>query len=182
MTFVISNENVLLYLYLIAFQANHLLRDQNIFDMKDLSKEECFDLLRTNYIGRLGYIIEKETEIIPITFYFDEKQEAIISYSGTGQKITSMRKNPMVSFQVDEITTLKQWKSTLFYGTFEELSQIDAKKALHIFSEGVKELILKKENKDLNYITEFSSKTRNPNESVIYRISIKKIKGKKRTG
>ncbi len=148
--------------------------------MKDLSKEQCFGLLRNNYIGRLGYIINNEPEIVPVTFYFDEKQEAIISYSGFGQKVKSMRKNSMVSFQVDEIKSLRKWRSILLHGTFEELDQIDAKKALHIFSQGVRNIIQNKENEDLKYLTDFSSKAQNTNESIIYRIKVERITGKER--
>ncbi len=150
--------------------------------MKTLNKEECFSLLSSNYIGRIGYVFKGNPEIIPITYYFDEKQEAIISYSGEGQKINAMRKNPDVSFQVDEITDLQTWKSIIFHGKFEELSQSDAKLMLHSFAEGVKRIVQQKEKKNLVYLNEFSSKIETPDAFIVYRIKINDIKGRERNG
>lgn len=148
--------------------------------MRVLSKEECLSILRDNYIGRLGYLLNWKPEIVPITFYFDDEQEAIISYSGAGQKINAMRNSPNISLQADEIITLQNWKSVMVLGTFQELSGIDAKHMLHIFSEGVKKVISKKENKNLTYLEEFSSKMESSDELIVYRIKINEIKGMER--
>ncbi|AVR46823.1 flavin mononucleotide-binding protein [Christiangramia fulva] len=148
--------------------------------MKTLTREECLNILSHNYIGRIAYTAKGNPEIVPITYYFDPAQEAIISYSGEGNKINCMRKNPIVSFQVDEIETLVKWKSVLVKGSFEELSRSDAKHMLHSFSEGVKKIILDKKNKNLTYLKEFSAKMDAPDESIIYRIKISDIQGRKR--
>lgn len=148
--------------------------------MKVMSVKESFQLLAENYIGRLGYISKGRPEIIPITYYYDPKQNSIFSYSGLGSKIETMRKNPLVTFQVDEITTLKKWKSVLLYGRFEELNGIDAKYILHLFSEGVKKTIKNKENSSPNFIHDFSSKTTNSDTPIVYRIHIDEINGRQR--
>ena len=148
--------------------------------MKNLTKEECITLLSDNYIGRIAYISQGNPDIIPITYYYDHEHNSIITYSGMGGKIEAMRKNKSVSFQVDEITSLDQWKSVLLYGEFEELSGIDSKHLLHVFSEGVKKLILKKENLNPKFISEFSSKIESDKTPIVYRINILTIKGKQR--
>lgn len=148
--------------------------------MKNLTREECLKVLSTNYIGRIAYIFGGHPEIIPITYYFDPAQDAIISYSGKGHKISSMRQNSTVSFQVDEIENLQKWKSVLIQGVFEELSRSDAKLMLHTFSEGVKKVIMEKENKNLTYLNEFSGKIDAVNDSIIYRIKIKDMQGRER--
>lgn len=147
---------------------------------KDLNSESCKQLLASNYIGRIGYITKNNTDIIPITYYYDADRHSIISYSGEGFKIDAMRKNESVSFQVDEIENINQWKSVLLYGTFEELSGSDAKRLLHEFSEGVKKNILKKENASPKFIGEFSSKLRAMGSPVVYRINISGMTGKQR--
>lgn len=148
--------------------------------MKNLTKEACLKLLSTNYIGRIAYTTQGSPDIIPITYFYDSEHHSIITYSGPGGKIDAMRKNSSVSFQVDEITTLDKWKSVLLYGEFEELSGIDSKHQLHVFSEGVKKVILKRENLNPQFISEFSSKIESDSTPIVYRINILEIKGKQR--
>jgi len=148
--------------------------------MKNLTKEECLQLLENNYIGRLAFMVAGNPDILPITYYYDKKNHSIITYSGEGGKIDAMRKNGSVSFQVDEIISIGKWKSILFYGKYEELSGIDAKHLLHEFSEGVKKVIQKKENISPQFISEFSSKVDTDNTPIVYRINISEIKGKQR--
>ncbi|MUP45962.1 flavin mononucleotide-binding protein [Gramella sp. BOM4] len=148
--------------------------------MKKLPKDECLFLLKNNYLGHLAYLNRGIPETLPITYFFDEGTRSIISYSGEGVKIKMMREKPQVSFQVEEIQNLKEWKSVLIYGRFEELEAIDAKNKLHQFSEGVKSILQKKENINLDYLNEFSSKVVTPANPIVYRINIVEIKGKQR--
>jgi hypothetical protein len=148
--------------------------------MKDLTKEECLALLGDNYIGRIAFISRGKPNILPITYYYDPETYSIIAYSREGGKIESMRKNGSVSFQVDEIVSVDRWKSILLHGKYEELSGIDAKHLLHVFSEGVKKLILKKNHIRPHFISEFSSKLDTEGAPIVYRINISEIKGKQR--
>ncbi len=148
--------------------------------MKELTQEECLALLADNYIGRMAYITEGRAEVIPITYYYDPVQHAVISYSGEGHKIEAMRRNGSVSFQVDEISALDKWRSVLLYGTYEELSGMDAKYQLHKFSEEVKKIVLRKENSTLHFIREFSSKTETSGIPIVYRLKITEVHGKRR--
>ncbi len=145
--------------------------------MRALTREECFHLLSTNYIGHIGYLSKGSPEIVPVTYFFDPEQEAVLSYSGEGNKITCMRRNPLISFQVDEIKTLQNWKSVVFHGFFRELQRSEAKILLHVFSRGVKEVIRTKENRSLHYLNEFSSKI-DSKDSIVYRLSILEINGR----
>lgn len=148
--------------------------------MKDLTQEECLTLLADNYIGRMAYTSKGRAEVIPITYYYDPEQHAVISYSGEGHKIEAMRLHNSVSFQVDEISSLDKWRSVLLYGTYEELSGMDAKYQLHKFSEEVKKIILRKDNSTLHFIREFSSKTDTSGTPIVYRLKITEIHGKRR--
>lgn len=140
--------------------------------MGSLSKEDCFNFIKSKYIGRIGYIFQEFPEIVPITYFFDSEEEAIISYSAEGHKIDCMRKNPYVSFMVDSLDNLGQWKSVVARAIFQETNRSDAKKMLHLFTQGVKEIIHNVEHKDLVYLREFSSKIENSEESIIYRLKI----------
>ncbi|WP_222983395.1 pyridoxamine 5'-phosphate oxidase family protein [Flagellimonas meishanensis] len=151
--------------------------------IKALKHEDCIQLLKNHYVGRLAYLAGKVPFVAPITyFYFDEdKKDSIISYSLEGHKIDAMRNNPYVSLQVDEIESMNQWKSVLAHGEFEELHQIDAKRFLHEFAQGVKSLINRDSDKNVQFIHEFSSKLQaNNNPPIVYRINIHEITGKQR--
>ncbi len=148
--------------------------------MRDLNKKDCIALLAENYVGRIAYILAGSPEIVPITYFYDSEHNSIISYSGKGGKIEAMRKHASVSFQVDEISNVDHWKSVLIHGEYEELQGITAKHLLHNFSEGVKKLILKKENISARFISEFSSKINENGIPIVYRINIKEIVGRQR--
>jgi len=150
--------------------------------IKDLNTKECLKLLRKNYIGRLAYIRGESPYVIPITYYYyDATDNSIISYSLEGHKIDAMRKKQMVSLEVDEIKSVTRWKSVLVHGDFEELSGLDAKNLLRQFSQGVKDIINREPDKDVQFINEFSSKLGAEGASpVVYRIKIREITGKVR--
>jgi len=147
--------------------------------IKDLNKKECIELLQNSYIGRLAFNVGESPYIVPITYYFDQNNNNVISYALEGQKIDAMRKNQSVSMEVDVIDSISQWKSVLVHGQFEELQGIDAKSQLHEFSQGVKDVINRNEAKKLQFIHEFSSKLRADGASpIVYRIKISEITGK----
>ncbi|MGI9551711.1 MAG: hypothetical protein ACR2MT_10955 [Aurantibacter sp.] len=52
--------------------------------IKDLNAEECFELIRTNYVGPLTYLIDESPYVIPITYDYCDPNNSIISYSLEG--------------------------------------------------------------------------------------------------
>jgi len=147
---------------------------------KNLEKEEIEEVLMCNYIGHLAFIAQARPYMMPITYYFDQAHNAIISYSGEGLKLNAMRKNGAVSLEVDEISSVENWKSVLVHGTFEEVHGSDAKLYLHQFAEGVKSIITKKEGNRPNSIKEFSARIASDKIPVVFRIKILEITGKQR--
>ncbi len=147
---------------------------------KNLDKDECTRILGNNYIGHLAYIYLNRPFVVPITYYFNEKANTIICYSGEGHKIAAMRKNNAVSMEVAEIESVNNWQSVQIEGVFEELEGSDAKAQLHGFSLGVKDLIIKKERRDLHFISEFSSKIYKEDIPIVFKIRIEEMTGKMR--
>jgi nitroimidazol reductase NimA-like FMN-containing flavoprotein (pyridoxamine 5'-phosphate oxidase superfamily) len=137
-------------------------------------------ILENNYIGNLGYIYLNRPFVVPITYFFDKENNVIICYSGEGHKMNAMRKNNAVSLLVDQIESIGNWESVLVHGIFEEHFGSDAKSYLHKFSLGVKDVVLEKEHKKLDFISEFSSKIFNENVPSVFLIKIEGITGKKR--
>lgn len=149
--------------------------------MKDLTTHEIQHILKTNYIGNLSFIWKNKPYVIPITYYYNEKENCIVSYSGEGHKIDAMRINKAVALGVTQIQSVTHWQSLLLHGHFEELEGTFAKQQLHKFALGIKKLMLFKENKHHQLISDFSSKISACGVPIVYRIKILEITGKHRT-
>ncbi|MCM4153446.1 flavin mononucleotide-binding protein [Arenibacter sp. N53] len=148
--------------------------------MTNLTASESIRLLKDNYTGHLGYISQHQPYVLSITYFYDKEDHSLISYSADGHKIDAMRKNNAVSLLVEEIKSSNNWQSVLAHGTYEELKGSDAKFKLHQFTEGVKSLILRKEQREIEFISEFSSKLYSRGNPTVYRIKILEITGKRK--
>ncbi len=146
----------------------------------NLDEKESINLLTNNYIGQLAYIYKDRPFVVPITYYFDGKDIFVVGYSTEGHKTMAMRKNNKVSLQVSEIKDIDNWVSILAHGLFEEITGSDAKRYLHDFTTKIKAIILKKEDKELNFIQDFSCKTDTKELPVVFKITVDEITGKKR--
>tara|TARA_R110002049_G_scaffold75747_1_gene194724 strand:- start:833 stop:1114 length:282 start_codon:yes stop_codon:yes gene_type:complete len=89
-----------------------------------------------------------------------------------------MQQNKQVSLEVAEINSFKDWTSVLAHGVYEELTGIDAKSKLHEFADGIKNIILKKEERNLHFIGEFSSKINKEEIPLVFKITLNEITGK----
>jgi nitroimidazol reductase NimA-like FMN-containing flavoprotein (pyridoxamine 5'-phosphate oxidase superfamily) len=148
--------------------------------IKTITKEESLAILRSNYIGNLAYIYNNQPYIVPMTYYFDEEINAIICYTAEGHKIKAMRKYNVVSFEVTDIKSIDDWISVLVEGVFEELSGSNSKLKLHQFSLGIKNIIKEKEEREVDTISDFSSKIYKSDLPIAFLIKIDQINGKKR--
>lgn len=148
--------------------------------IKTLNQKEQLLLLENNYIGSLGYIDKGRPYVIPVTYFYNQEQNNIICYSGLGHKINALRKNNAASLSVSDIDSVNEWKSILVHGTYKEEFGSTARALLHQFSLGVKELILKREMRDLDFISQFSSKIYKDDIPVVFTISVEEITGRMR--
>ena len=145
-----------------------------------LEEKDNISVLKNDYLGHLSYIYQNRPFVVPITYFYDAARNIIICYSGEGHKMNAMRKNNQVAFSVVDVDGLTKWKSVMAHGQFEQLFGSDAKSFLHDFSLGIKELVERKELKELSFISEFSSKAVNENIPMIFIIKIDEITGKMR--
>jgi len=146
--------------------------------IRNLDKDDCELILRQNYIGHLGYIFKNIPFVIPITYFF--KDNRIICYSGEGHKIDAMRKHAPISMEVSNINSVDDWNSVAVHGSYEEFEGSEAKALLHDFSLGIKDIIMNKEHRDLNFISEFSAKIAKNDIPIVFVINIESVTGKMR--
>ena len=141
--------------------------------MTDLTTSAIERVLRNNYLGHLAYLWQGKPHVIPITYYFDPADNTIISYTSEGHKIDAMRANKSVAVQVEQVQSISNWESVMLQGS-------SAKQKLHLFTEGVKDIIRRKENREVGFINEFSSKSSANGIPVVFQIKILEMSGKRR--
>ncbi len=70
--------------------------------MEILDDDACWDLLRSQPVGRLAVAIAGEVEIFPINYLVHERQ--IVFKSAQGSKLAALAANARVSFEIDGYT------------------------------------------------------------------------------
>jgi len=85
----------------------------------EMTIDECHRALRKASVGRLGCARNNQPYVVPINFGFDGTY--LYGFTTLGQKVEWLRANPLVSFEVDEITDQNNWMSIILFGRYEEL-------------------------------------------------------------
>ena len=141
-----------------------------------LNKKQIEKVISENILGRLGCHADDETYIVPISYAYDGKNIYFRSFEGL--KLSMMRKNPKVCFQVDAIKDMADWESVIVWGTFEELTN---KKDRDL---GLKTLMSRTLPEIASEMVKFSAEWPFPTtnysqiEGVVYRIRITKRSGR----
>ena len=86
----------------------------------ELSPAEIEEVLQQQVVGRLGCHADGQTYVVPISYAYDGKY--VYGHTNEGMKISMMRKNPAVCFEVDVLHDMALWKSVIVWGAFEELT------------------------------------------------------------
>jgi len=98
-----------------------------------LNEEQIEQLLGKQVLGRLGCHALGLTYVVPISYAYNDGY--IYCHSEEGLKLSILRKNRQVCFQVDDTRDLSNWQSVICWGEFEELSDpIDKRRALAILN------------------------------------------------
>lgn len=87
----------------------------------ELQESQIRNLLSSQVIGRLACTDGKQPYIVPVTYAYDGK--FIYGQSNEGTKLSILRKNPRVCFEVDSMTDMRNWQSVVVDGEFEELDK-----------------------------------------------------------
>ena len=99
-----------------------------------LTRVQCEHVLKCELVGRIGCAAADKVYIIPVTYVFHDK--FIYAHSKEGLKIRMMRKNPKVCFEVESRESMRDWRSVILWGRYEELKSVsEQKKALKILSD-----------------------------------------------
>lgn len=92
--------------------------------IEHLSEEECWELLATAPIGRLGVLVDSAPEIYPVNHAVDGW--TIVFRTDPGSKLRGIDRSPSVSFEVDgaDVEARSGW-SVLIKGRAVELTSAE---------------------------------------------------------
>lgn len=96
----------------------------------ELSTAQIEEVLTQEYIGRIGCHAQDRIYVVPVSYAYEGG--SIYAHSPTGLKVDMMRENPEVCFEVEQISSLLDWRTVISWGHFEELSGEDAVKAMRL--------------------------------------------------
>lgn len=143
---------------------------------KKLNGKQIEKVISENILGRLGCHADGETYVVPISYAYDGK--FIYFRSLEGLKLSMMRKNPKVCFQIDTIKDMADWESVIVSGTFEELTnEKDRNTALEkLMSRPLPKIA----SETVKFSSEFPFPTSNYDRigGIVYRIRITKKSGR----
>ncbi|MBN8719890.1 MAG: pyridoxamine 5'-phosphate oxidase family protein [Sediminibacterium magnilacihabitans] len=139
----------------------------------ELSKEKIENILSSQVVGRLACSDGNQPYITPVTYIFDGKY--IYGQSNEGKKLSILRKNPNVCFEVDVVTDMRNWQSVIIYGKFEELKDEMARNARAVLFEKVFSLMTSSTIHPHEHGVISAVDDSNRVKYVMYRIEISKI-------
>jgi nitroimidazol reductase NimA-like FMN-containing flavoprotein (pyridoxamine 5'-phosphate oxidase superfamily) len=88
--------------------------------IKDMTKEMCIELLKNACIGRIACTAGLQPYITPFSFAYETG--FIYCFGTVGKKIETMRTNPLVCIEVENIVSREEWQTLVIQGRYEELS------------------------------------------------------------
>jgi nitroimidazol reductase NimA-like FMN-containing flavoprotein (pyridoxamine 5'-phosphate oxidase superfamily) len=95
-----------------------------------LKKTEIENLLSSQVVGRIACTDGRQPYIVPVTYTYDGVY--IYGQTNEGFKLKTLRKNPNVCFEVEQMLNLRHWQTVVVTGLFEELHGEESKKAKEI--------------------------------------------------
>jgi nitroimidazol reductase NimA-like FMN-containing flavoprotein (pyridoxamine 5'-phosphate oxidase superfamily) len=107
---------------------------------RDLSRDEIEAMLLRNRVGRLAFSVHDRVDIQPIHYIYERGW--LYGRTSEGQKITALKHNQWIAFEVDEVTDLFDWRSIVIHGSFWILHPRGSPRAEELWTKAV-ELVSK---------------------------------------
>jgi len=83
---------------------------------RELSREEIEAVLLRNKVGRMAFSLHDRVDIQPIHYIYEGGW--LYGRTSEGDKISTLKHNQWIAFEVDEITDLFDWRSIVIHGSF----------------------------------------------------------------
>ena len=143
----------------------------------EMGDTECRLALQSASVGRLACANDNQPYVIPTHFAFHG--DYIYGFTTVGQKVEWMRSNPLVCFEIDQVTNDSQWVSIVVFGRYEELP--DTPQYQYARAQAHKYLGSRTEWWEPAYISQKHRDQPHSLEPVFFRIHIQKMTGHRAT-
>jgi uncharacterized protein len=101
----------------------------------ELTPTEVEDVLANGVIGRIGCLSSGRPYVVPVCYAYADG--SVYGHSVEGQKLSALRDNPQVCFEVEDVRDLSNWRSVIAWGAPEELSGAAAAEGMRLLVERV---------------------------------------------
>jgi uncharacterized protein len=98
----------------------------------ELTASQVEALLHAEVTAHLGCMDGTRPYVVPVSYYYDGKY--VYGYTRDGMKLRMMRAHPLVCVQVERIEEIRNWRSVVAWGAFEELTGAEAEQARQEFA------------------------------------------------
>ena len=91
--------------------------------MRDLSREECLELLAAHGVGRLAVSAKDAPVIRPVNYAFDQPSQSVVFRTAPGSKFYALLRQNTAAFEVDGVDPDRRsgW-SVIIVGATEEVT------------------------------------------------------------
>jgi nitroimidazol reductase NimA-like FMN-containing flavoprotein (pyridoxamine 5'-phosphate oxidase superfamily) len=83
--------------------------------ISDLPHDEAIALLARNSVGRIAYTFRDRVDVEPISYVYADGW--LYARTSEGTKLTTLKHQPWIAFEVDEIESRSAWRSVVVHGT-----------------------------------------------------------------
>jgi nitroimidazol reductase NimA-like FMN-containing flavoprotein (pyridoxamine 5'-phosphate oxidase superfamily) len=141
-----------------------------------LTREQSEHVLKSELVGRIGCYAAGKVYVVPVTYVFYDNY--IYAHSKEGLKIKMMRKNTKICFEVESRESIRNWRTVILWGKYEELkTSSEQKKAVKILNDRLLPFSLSESIKPMEYMDP-PHQVEKEHKPVIYRISVEEITGR----
>jgi nitroimidazol reductase NimA-like FMN-containing flavoprotein (pyridoxamine 5'-phosphate oxidase superfamily) len=142
-----------------------------------LTNEEIEDVLKKQFICRIGCHAKGKTYVVPISYAYDG--EFIYCHTQhAGMKINMMRENPKICCEIDTLEAMATWKSVIVWGSFEEITNEEERsKALKVLLSRVYPFVISKKMQ-LGDQWPFAPENLNDIKGIVFKINIEEKSGR----
>ena len=85
-------------------------------EIRDLSREETEAIIQRNRVGRLAFSFHDRVDIQPIHYIYERGW--LYGRTAEGEKISALKHNQWIAFEIDEVADLFDWRSVVIHGSF----------------------------------------------------------------
>jgi nitroimidazol reductase NimA-like FMN-containing flavoprotein (pyridoxamine 5'-phosphate oxidase superfamily) len=134
---------------------------------RELTREECEQILARNHVGRVAFSYHDHVDIEPIHFVFADGW--LYGRTTHGTKLRTLAHNRWLAFEVDEIDAIFDWRSVVVKGALYMLEPNGSQNA--IYDKAVEQL--------RRFIPEaLSEGDPTPDRTVVFRIHLDQVTGR----